>query len=136
MDTGKLKTFRPDVVQLESREVPTVASITFANHILTVTTTNQDTNLVVQQDVNAVYIRDSVTGQVSTYNRAQFPIARVDVIGGDGNDTFMAVGNAGVSSDSWARAETTTSKVTRATTSLPEVQGTTVSMGGAATTPV
>jgi hypothetical protein len=96
MDTGKLKTFRPDVVQLESREVPTVASITFANHILTVTTTNQDTNLVVQQDVNAVYIRDSVTGQVSTYNRAQFPIARVDVIGGDGNDTFMAVGNAGV----------------------------------------
>lgn len=96
MDTGKSKSFRPNVVQLESREVPAVASVTLANSILTVTTTNQASNVVINQDFNTVSVRDSMTGQVVSYNRAQTPVARVDVIGGDGDDTFMAVGNAGV----------------------------------------
>ncbi|MCE9565314.1 MAG: hypothetical protein K8U57_25045 [Planctomycetes bacterium] len=94
MDTGNPKSFRPQVVQLEAREVPAVASIQLVNSVLTIQTTNDDSNVSVVQNPFTVAIRDSDTNRVWNYSRSQ--VNAVQVFGGLGNDTISSTGNAGV----------------------------------------
>jgi len=94
MDTGNPKSFRPAVVQLEAREVPTVASINLVNGVLTVQTNNESSNVSIVQNPFTVAVRDSITNQVWNYARGQ--VGMVNVFGGTGDDAFTSQGNAGV----------------------------------------
>src|SRR5262249_1790285 len=87
--------FRPSVVQLESREVPAVTSVTLVNGIVTATCNNVSSTVVVsQQNPSFVSVRDVGSGKVWSFSAAQ--VKRVDVFGGAGNDTFTVSGNVTV----------------------------------------
>jgi hypothetical protein len=87
--------FRPGVVELESRDVPSIASVQLANHILTVKCNDTTSTVVVTQSAAGVQVQDSVTGKHFTFALSQ--VSRVDVFGGAGNDTLTSRGdNVGV----------------------------------------
>jgi Ca2+-binding RTX toxin-like protein len=89
------KSFRPEVVELESREVPSIASVQLVNHILTVKCGNAASTVVVTQAPGIVQVQDLGTGKVFNFGISQ--VSRVDVFGGSGNDTLTSRGaNEGV----------------------------------------
>src|SRR4051812_45843956 len=94
MDSGNPKLFRPAVVQLEAREVPAIVSATVSGNILTVTTDNANSSVIVAQDFTNITITDGSNNQIRTFSRPA--IGRVDVIGGSGNDQFSSKGNTGI----------------------------------------
>jgi hypothetical protein len=94
MHTGNPRAFRPNVVQLEGRDVPAITSIQLVGGILTVRTDNTDNAVQVSHDTSTVTVLDAKNNITNSYPAAA--IARVDVFGGDGNDSLISRGKSGI----------------------------------------
>ncbi len=92
MDTGHPKPLRLDLDRLEDRVVPAIASIQLSNQILTVRTDNSDSVVQVRHDANTVQILDGNNGQIRIFARSN--VSRVDVWGGNGNDSLSSLGGS------------------------------------------
>ena len=86
--------FRPDVLQLESREVPAITSVRSLGGIVTAQANDSGTTVLVVNNGFTVQVRDVAAGRVWTFDASR--VGRVDVIGGNGNDTITARGNGRV----------------------------------------
>lgn len=77
---------RLSLTALESREMPSVSSVSLSGGILTVRTDNASTSVDVRVDGGGVRVRNTVSGwQTSPY----VGVNQVDFIGGSGNDRFV-----------------------------------------------
>ena len=92
MSNRKLNTFRPSLMQLESREVPTVTSVTNINHILTVKLNNGNTAVLVTQTSSTIKVVDDTVDKTWSYPAAQ--VSSINIIPGNGNDTLTAQSTA------------------------------------------
>ncbi len=120
MSTRNSRSFRPGVVELESREVPAVLGTpTLANGIVTVHCDTSPSTVIVTQTPNIVQIQDVVLNKV--WNFATSQVKRVDVFGGGGTDTFTGRGNVGVGLRMYAGSGDTT---------MYGAQGRTIMVGG------
>jgi len=84
--------FRPGVLQLESREVPAIASVQSINGVVTVQTDNASTTVLVLNTGGGILVQD-LTTNVRSWSFSYGQANRVDIFGGIGNDTFTARGN-------------------------------------------
>jgi hypothetical protein len=82
--------FRPGLVQLESREVPAVAAVQLNGGILTVTCNNNNTTVLLITNTSGVFVQDVGAGRFWSFAPGQ--VARADLIGGGGADTFTGRG--------------------------------------------
>jgi hypothetical protein len=94
MSQPKPLSFRPGVLQLEAREVPAVASALYAGGVVTVQANNGGTTVLVVDNGVTVRIQDTGTGKIWSFAASQ--VNRVDLIGGNGGDTFTARGDVRV----------------------------------------
>lgn len=90
MPKYKPNTFRPGVLELESRVVPAVSMIKLTSGILTVNCNQVATNVLVNQVGGRVNVQDLSTNRSWSYAAAN--VARVDVYGGAGNDSLTSIG--------------------------------------------
>lgn len=88
MAQRKKNSFRPTLTMLEPREVPSVSSVKLAGGILTVTTNNKNSNVLVSQPSNSVLVTDDSDNHTWKYNSSQ--VKEVVVVAGSGNDNFTA----------------------------------------------
>jgi hypothetical protein len=82
--------FRPGLAQLESREVPAVASVQLNGGILTVACNNSNTTVLLVTNSAGVFVQD--VGAQRFWSFAPGQVGRADIIGGAGNDTFTGRG--------------------------------------------
>ena len=82
--------FRPGLVQLESREVPAVVAVQLNDGILTVTSNNSNTTVLLVTNTSGVFVHDVGAGRFWSFAPGQ--VARADLVGGGGNDTFTGRG--------------------------------------------
>jgi Ca2+-binding RTX toxin-like protein len=87
MSRQKPGSFVPQLSQLESREVPSIASIQSAGGVLRVNCIGTST-VVVSQSNGTITVQDIVLNKTFSYSAAG--VNRVDVFGGAGNDTLTS----------------------------------------------
>ena len=93
MNKNKPHTFRPGVLELESRVVPAVSAIRLTGGIVTVNSNNNPTTILVTQTASTVKVQDLTTNR--TWNYAAAKVGRVDVYGGAAADNLISSGPAG-----------------------------------------
>jgi hypothetical protein len=88
MSRRKENSFRPTLTLLENRDVPNIASISLSGGILTVQAGAGTTNVFVAQPSGGqIYVQDSITGAIHTYNPANVSKIVVEASGGTANFT-------------------------------------------------
>src|SRR5262245_18597505 len=92
MSRRKAPTFAPQLTQLESREVPSIASTRLSGGVLTVVSDHQPSTVLVFQTNQNVTVRDVITNRTWTF--AANRVGRVDVFGSAAGDTFTSRGPA------------------------------------------
>jgi hypothetical protein len=92
MSKQKRNSFRPELTQLESREVPAVSSIGLNANVLVVRCNNAPTNVLVNQTAATVLVRDVTNNRSWSFSASQ--VNRVDVFGGGGADGLISRGPA------------------------------------------
>jgi hypothetical protein len=88
MSVDSTKKFRPNLLELERREVPAVSSVRLAGGVLTVRADNTPTTAIVIETGNSVLVRDILLNRSWSFSSQQ--IRRIDVFGGNGNDNLTA----------------------------------------------
>ena len=91
MSKPKHHSFRPGVLQLESREVPSVTSVSLAGGVVTARTDNAPSTVLVVSNASFVQVQDVMFNHSWTFARSQ--VSRVDLFGGTGADTFTGRGD-------------------------------------------
>jgi hypothetical protein len=86
--------FRPGILQLESREVPAISSVRSLGGVVTVQANNGATTVLVFNTGSTILVQD--VGLNKFWGFAPSQVGRVDVIGGNANDTFTVRGNVRV----------------------------------------
>ena len=92
MSRRKASPFVPQLTQLESREVPAIASTRLAGGVLTVVSDHTPSTVLVFQTNQNVTVRDVITNRTWTF--AANRVGRVDVFGSVAGDTFTSRGPA------------------------------------------
>ncbi len=93
MSNRNSNSFRPGVVELERRDVPTILGTPeLVGRVLTIRCdTSPSTVVVAQQPGGGLRVQDVIANRVFAYGPGE--VRRVDLFGGEGNDKFTSRGN-------------------------------------------
>lgn len=88
MSRPQRNAFVPGLLQLESREVPAIASVRLVGGVLTVQGNEASTTAVVVQNGGNIVVKDTPSGRNWLFKTTD--VTRVDLFGGRGNDNLTA----------------------------------------------